>query len=152
MTLSFSLALLVGVVTNIIVEPAIGLYFFWFEYTWIRRGALVVPPINSLVEYQIFFADCLRHLEVRRAKGDPVKLEHISAATDSELLIKWLWIASIVAGPVCFLIIPFALSMLSAFIWSPIKAWLWLLANTAMIAVFMIFLLALYFTTRAKDV
>ena len=111
-----------------------------------------MPPVNSLVEYQIFLADCLRHLEARRAKGDPVRLQEISSATDVELLMKWLWIASIVGGPVCFLVIPFVLSMLSAFIWSPIKAWLWFFADTAMIVVFVIFLLALFFTTRQKDV
>ncbi len=110
-----------------------------------------MPPVNSLVEYQIFCADCLRQLELRRAKGDPVKLEQLNATTDTELLMKWLWISAIVGGPVCFLIIPFSLSLLSAFIWSPIKAWLWFLANTAMIIVFMIFLLALFFTTRQKD-
>jgi hypothetical protein len=110
-----------------------------------------MPPVNSLVEYRIFIADCLRHLEVRRAKGDPVKLQQISSATDAEVLMKWLWIAAIVGGPVFFLVVPFALSMVSAFIWSPIKAWLWFLANTAMIAVFIIFLLALYFTTQQKD-
>lgn len=112
---------------------------------------LYMQKVNSLVEYQLFFAECLRDLEIRRAKGDPVKLQHIDTATDSELLMKWLWIFTIVGGPVCFLVVPFTLSLLSAFIWSPVKAWLWFMANSAMIIVFLTFLLALYFTTRQKD-
>jgi hypothetical protein len=111
-----------------------------------------LPSLDFLLEYQKFIADRLRVLETKRAKGDPEKLRELTNASDGELIVKWLWVISIVGVPSCFLAVPFVLSLFGPFIWSPIKAILWMTADTAMIIVFSIFLLAVYFTTRRKDV
>jgi hypothetical protein len=111
-----------------------------------------MPSLDFLLEYQKFIADRLRVLEVNRAKGDQEKLQELTTASDGELIVKWLWVISIVGVPSCFLAVPFVLSLFGPFIWSPIKAFLWLIADSAMLTVFAIFLLAIYFTTRRKDV
>ena len=111
-----------------------------------------MPSLNFLLEYQKFIADHLRVLETKRAKGDPEKLQELTNASDGELVVKWLWVISIVGVPSCFLGLPFVLSLFGPFIWSPIKSFLWMIADTAMITVFTIFLLAVYFTTRRRDV
>lgn len=110
-----------------------------------------MPSLDFLLEYQKFIADQLRIVETRRAKGEPEKLLEIANINDHELIVKWLWVISIVGVPSCFLAVPFLLSLLGPFIWSPIKGILWMVADTAMITVFAIFLLAIYLTTRRKD-
>ncbi len=107
--------------------------------------------LNRLLEYRTLIADCLRQFETKKAKGDSVRLQQIQNATDSELLVKWLWLTSIVGGLTCFVIIPLILCALSIFIWSPIRALLWLVAYSLMTVMFVIFLLAIYFTTSKHD-
>ncbi|MDR3616182.1 MAG: hypothetical protein P4L53_21665 [Candidatus Obscuribacterales bacterium] len=108
--------------------------------------------MNFLLQYQKVIADQLRVLETKRAKGDPQKLLELTNASDGELVVKWLWVISIVGVPSCFLAVPFVLSLFGPFIWSPIKSFLWITADTAMIIVFTIFLFAVFFTTRRHDV
>jgi hypothetical protein len=108
--------------------------------------------LDFLLEYQKLLADRLRVLEILSAKGDPEKLQELTNASDGELIVKWLWVISIVGVPFCFLAVPFVLSLFGPFFGSSIKAFLWLIADTAMITVFAIFLLAIYLTTGKKDV
>jgi hypothetical protein len=110
-----------------------------------------MPSPNFLLKYQVYIADQLRVIETKRAKGEPEKLRELSNLNNEELIVKWLWMVSIVGMPSCFLAAPFILSLFGPFIWLPLKAFLWAITDTAMIIVFIIFLLAAYFTTRRKD-
>jgi hypothetical protein len=101
-----------------------------------------------LAKYQTLAIEFLRSCENKRAHGDPQLLIEAKELSDGQLVRKWMWIASVVGGPLCFIVIPFTLCLLSGFMWPPLMQFLWNITRVAMGLVFMIFLLAMYFTTR----
>lgn len=104
----------------------------------------------ALIDFCKFLASKLRLLDERRAKGNAVILQEISSASDLEIIRKWLWIVAIVGGPFCFLVVPFAISVVQPFIWLPLGVCLWVLAKCLMVLVFLTFLLAAFVTFKSQ--
>lgn len=117
---------------------------------WAVNELIMPGRANSLLEYQQSAAQYLREFELKRAHGNAEKTREISEMSDIDLLKKWMWIVSIVGFPICYLLVPIILMGLQLFIWVWIMQFLWLIAKGAMGIVFIIFMLAIYFTTR-KD-
>ncbi|HEY9778402.1 MAG TPA: hypothetical protein V6C81_31865 [Planktothrix sp.] len=108
-------------------------------------------PPKMLEEYQSLVAARLRLHETRKAGDDEAKLKEIQDMGDPELLRKWMWLTAIVGGPISFIAVPFILSLFSTFLPVVVMAILWNIAKLAMGMVFIVFLLAVYFTTSVKS-
>jgi len=93
----------------------------------------------------------LRKCERARAKGDADLIREAQEMSDGQIVRKWMWLTAVVGAPVCFLVVPFVLSLISAFLWQPLAVFLWNIARVAMGLVFINFLLAIYFTKRSSD-
>jgi hypothetical protein len=106
---------------------------------------------QALADLLRFLAKQLRALEIRRAKGDAEKIQQIGFAADDELIRKWLWVLAIVGAPACFIVMPFAISILQPFLYPWLAASLWIIAKTAMVLVFLIFILAAGFTLKSSN-
>ncbi|MBC7996367.1 MAG: hypothetical protein IAF58_00380 [Leptolyngbya sp.] len=101
---------------------------------------------SSLLEYKQFAAEWFRTLETKKAGNNIDRIDEIAEATDDEIIRRWLWRASIVGGPVAYLVVPFALSILQTFVWAPLMVILWTFAKIIMGVVFALFLFTVYFT------
>jgi hypothetical protein len=112
-------------------------------------GALMTR-FEFIEKYQTLLAKRLRAREMEKARGDLPRLQHIESLTDADLVRKWMWILSIVGGPICFIIVPFVLSLLSALIPHVLMNVLWNLARLAMAVIFAIFILAVYSTVSQR--
>lgn len=119
-------------------------------YTIGKTGSyeLIMARTNSLLEYQSFVCEWLRSMEIQRAQGNTERLRELESQSDLDLLKKWLWIGTIAGFPIFYLVVPFVLSLLKLFLWVWIMQFLWLLAKGAMGIVFIVFMLAVYFTLR----
>jgi hypothetical protein len=104
-----------------------------------------------LEEYRTKVVNRLRSHELKKAQGDEARVREIQSMADGELLRKWMWLTVIVGGPICFVAVPFVLAILSTFVWRPVMGFLWDLARLAMGLVFMLFLFAIYFTTKKTN-
>jgi len=106
---------------------------------------------TSLLEYKHFAAEWLRAFEIKRAGGNIQRLDEIADFNDDEVLRRGLWMASIVGAPVVYLVLPFIMSFVQTFLPAVLTAVLWTLLKIAMGTVFVIFLLAVYFTFLYQD-
>jgi hypothetical protein len=106
---------------------------------------------QALADALQFLAKQLRGLEIRRAKGDAEKIQQIKFSPDDELVRKWLWVLAIVGAPAAFIATPFVISLLQPFLYPWLAASLWILAKTAMVVVFLIFILAAVFTLKSSQ-
>jgi hypothetical protein len=100
---------------------------------------------KTLTEYRLLVMRYIRDWERERAHADPDKLAQIEHSSDTYLIRKWLWMSSIVAAPVVYLIVPFVIHMLS-FLPEILLVCLWLLAKGLMGIVFVLFITAIYVT------
>jgi len=110
-----------------------------------------IEKYRTFIEkYRTLLVKRLRSREMEKARGDVPRLEHIESLTDTDLLHKWMWIVSIVGGPICFLVVPLFISVLSPFLPHLIMDVLWNGARIAMALVFGIFILAVYSTVSER--
>ncbi|MGH9552018.1 MAG: hypothetical protein ACRD3W_21710 [Terriglobales bacterium] len=100
-----------------------------------------------LADSHTYLITRIRTFEVTRAQGDEEKLKELADTTDAMLLRSCMWKVTIIGGPICFIAVPFVLAILTPFVWQPLMVFLWIVARIAMGLVFIIFLLAIYFTT-----
>lgn len=105
----------------------------------------------NLPECKHFAAEWLRAFEIKRAGGNMQRLDEIADYNDDEVLRRGLWMASIVGGPVVYLVIPFVLSIVQTFLPPALTAFLWTFLKVLMALVFATFLLAVYFTFLRQD-
>jgi hypothetical protein len=105
-------------------------------------------PKEQLKQYQTVVAKYLRDREIKNAKSDPELLQEAQDTSDIELLRKWLWKTVIIASPICFLLVPFVISALTALLGPLLATILWNIARVAMALDFSLFCFAIYFTTR----
>jgi len=105
----------------------------------------------DLSECKHFAAEWLRAFEIKRAGGNIQRLDEIADYNDDEVLRRGLWMASIVGGPVVYLLVPFLLSFVQTFLPAPLPAILWTLLKVLMALVFAIFMAAVYFTFLRQD-
>ncbi len=106
---------------------------------------------KTIEKYRTKVVSRLRSHELKKAQGDEDRLREIQSMPDGELLRKWMWLTVIVGGPICFVAVPFVLIILATFVWRPLVDVLWDVARLAMGMVFILFLLAIYFTTRRTN-
>ena len=104
---------------------------------------------STLEEYRLLVVRRIRDLEAKRAKGDAEKLADIERTSDAYLIRKWLWMSSIVAAPIVYLIVPLFLNLLS-FLPGFLLTCLWILAKGLMGIVFVLFIAAIYFTVSGN--
>ncbi len=105
----------------------------------------------ALNDFKIFLSGRLREYDQRRANGDPARMQEVTFASDDEIIRRWLWIVTIIGGPACYLAVPFVISILQPFLWVPLAAALWIIAKCSMVIVFLLFLLAIYYTYATKQ-
>lgn len=105
----------------------------------------------SFPECKHFAAEWVRAFEIKRAGGNIQRLDEIADYNDDEVLRRGLWMISIVGGPVVYLVLPFILSIVQTFVWSTLSQILWVLLKIAMGFIFVVFLLAVYFTFLYQD-
>jgi hypothetical protein len=106
---------------------------------------------QALADFIKFLGKQLRTLEIHRAKGDAEKIQQINYSPDDELIRKWLWVLAIVGAPASFIVMPFAIAFLQPFCYPWLAAGLWIFAKTAMVLVFLIFVLAAVFTLKSSQ-
>ncbi len=106
---------------------------------------------QALADIIKFLAKQLRALEIHRAKGDAEKIQQIKFSSDDELVRKWLWVLAIVGAPASFIVMPFAISFLQPFLYPWLAVSLWIFAKTAMVLVFLIFIMAALFTLKSSQ-
>lgn len=103
-----------------------------------------------LQDSKAFFSSLIRSLEMKKAGGDADRLKEIGDLSDDETLRKWLWAATIVGAPACFIGLPI-LMLLLGIIFSPlVMKVFWFFTKVAMACVLAIFASAAYLTWR-KD-
>jgi uncharacterized membrane protein (DUF485 family) len=105
----------------------------------------------NLPECKHFAAEWLRAFEIRRAGGNLQRLDEIADYNDDEVLRRALWMASIVGGPVVYLVMPFALSFVQTLLPAQLTVVLWTLLKGLMALIFAIFMMAVYFTFLRQD-
>jgi hypothetical protein len=105
-----------------------------------------MPNAGLIQESKALLSSWLKSLEVRRAGGDVQKLQLIAAATDDEIVKKWLWTATIYGVPLCYIAVPVTLLLLGIVFTPFILEILWFFAKIAMAIVFVIFGLAIFVT------
>lgn len=110
---------------------------------------LIAPAF--IQKYQTLLAAKLRDLEVKRAAGDPERIQELASIPDAEIMRRWMWIVSVVGAPICFVVAPFVLSVLGTFLPHAFAEFLWITAKVAMAVVFITFLLAIYFTLTEQS-
>jgi hypothetical protein len=103
---------------------------------------------KRLTALQTPLAKWLRIREMQTARGDVPRLAHIEALTDEELVRKWMWLTTIVGGPICFIVVPFALSLVTSFVPHFFLEILWDVDRIVMALIFGLFLLLAYVTLR----
>lgn len=105
----------------------------------------------NLPECKHFAAEWLRAFEIKRAGGNLQRLDEIADYNDDEVLRRALWMASIVGGPVVYLVMPFALSFVQTLLPAELTVVLWTLLKGLMALIFAIFMMAVYFTFLRQD-
>ncbi|MCC6979611.1 MAG: hypothetical protein IT343_14930 [Candidatus Melainabacteria bacterium] len=105
----------------------------------------------NLPECKHFAAEWLRAFEIKRAGGNLQRLDEIADYNDDEVLRRALWMASIVGGPVVYLVMPFALSFVQTLLPAQLTVVLWTLLKGLMALIFAIFMMAVYFTFLRQD-
>ncbi len=106
---------------------------------------------SSLLACKHFAAEWIRAFEIKRAGGNIQRLDEIADFNDDEVLRRGLWMISIVGGPVVYLVCPLILSIVQTFLWMQVTVFLWTLLKVSMGLIFVIFLLAIYFTFLHND-
>jgi hypothetical protein len=106
---------------------------------------------QALADLIRFIATQLRALELFRARGNAERVQEIGHSSDDELIRKWLWVLAIVGAPACFIVTPFVISLLQPFLYPWLASGLWVVAKTSMVLVFLIFVLAAFFTHKSAN-
>lgn len=88
---------------------------------------------------------------MRNAGGDADKLREIGELSDDETLRKWLWSATIIGAPACFIGLPLVLGLLGLIFSSLVMQVLWFMAKASMAVVLILFGLAVYLTWRNQS-
>jgi hypothetical protein len=107
-----------------------------------------MAQIKPIEEYQTLIAGFLRSCDIKRAKGNETQIREFQAMNDQDVMRRWMWVISIIGGPLCFLVTPLIISILSAFVPLPILSVFWVLAKVMMGMIFILFALAIYFTVN----
>jgi hypothetical protein len=110
------------------------------------RRAQILPKTTLWQDTKTFLSSWLRSQELRSIGDDEEKIRQITEASENETIRKWLWIVSIAGAPVCFIVIPIALSILTIIFSNFIIQILWFLAKLAMAVELALFGLAIYVT------
>jgi len=105
-----------------------------------------MPNVGLIRESKALLSSLLKNLEVRKAGGDVQKLQLIAAASDDEMLKKWLWTATIYGVPLFYIGVPVALLLLGIVFTPFILEIFWFFAKIAMAIVLVIFALAMLVT------
>lgn len=88
----------------------------------------------------------LRRHEAEMARGDISRLEELEQTTDSTILRKWGWISTLTGAFFSFIILPFTIGVVQAFLPEWGSNLLWAIAKVSMGLSLLMLLASIYFT------
>lgn len=97
-------------------------------------------------DIKTFLSSWLRRQELRSVGDDEKRVLEVTEASENETLRKWLWIISIAAAPICFIVLPLVLSVLGGIFPAAVTEVLWSLVKLSMLVEMGLFGLAIWFT------
>jgi hypothetical protein len=109
-----------------------------------------MPDNNLFQDSKALVTSMLRSLEMKRAGSDTQKIKELSELSDDETLRKWLWTASVIGAPVCFIALPILMLLLGVIFSSLVMNVLWFVTKLAMGFVLLLFAGAAYLTWRKE--
>lgn len=92
----------------------------------------------------------VRQQEERACSGNPERLAELATTSDEYLFKKALWTVFMIAGPICFVVLPILISFAGIFFPAQWIAVLWTLAKVSMAMTLFLFSVCLFLTMKGN--
>jgi hypothetical protein len=111
----------------------------------------MVETAELIKQYQTKVTAFLRAQDLKRAQGDENQVRLIQSMTDQDVLRRWMWVISVIGGPVCFIVFPLAVEVLTPFLPLAILSSIWVLVKIMMACMLAFFGAAVLFTVNQTN-